>query len=1494
MKKLLFLFAVLLGTVGAWAQTFTLQKSTNVDNPEYQYFIKNLNGVWMDANTGYIKDDTPKGKFAFFAYDTDGATENDVLIYSIDEQKWVSYGKAAGYTDQTDFAQLVDKQSEPNPWRVSMMTNGNTPIYQFAPHNNSGIANRYMNWKGGFNATHNSVGLYGTNASGDAGSAWVLWPATAQECYLYDVEHGTYLNLTDLGKDANQTTKDRLATVTTSPKSVYVQVDGDGKWQISTEANDGQYLNRSGQDVLSWDSWVSEYDSERSKWDVEDVSINNEKAIVLKNGDSGYLGNDGHSDGKELYINVNKDSQGVKFLILDSETEFANVIFKLNYKGVREWTEEYNMPIGRAFRSLVLPDYIYTNAEIPNGIVEESHNGKIYEINLYDILPFQTSKSYEDAVWYTMKIRGDKYVAKSSQTPYPNEQVVPAKDDANAMWAFMGNPYDGIKVLNKAAGASQTLGVDNGSNVIMMDGDNSWVIEQGNGGFILLQEQGTSKYVHDFDSKLKIWNDGRAKNDPGSAFAVSAVEAWGYPSNVTVGTKITDLSNIQDGQMVVFKVAGKNRYLTLTRELEAMIKPNAEGLSVFRLHRNGEEENKFTIESERDGYYFPNLNNTGWPNYYMTNEGTPNVFEFLTQPTSGSELTGGQFVIKSTTPWSGTTYGYFDSNDTDFTGWQGNGANAIYEIYNVTVSGEVTYEPRLAILTDLTTGIPHHYNYYAWPEEEPTLLEGRTSSGLTGLNVNNKRWSGNNFLADISYPFPVSTTGNDVPVYISSYRGSLEPGSLKYYVESESTQVKATKVAATETTLSQFMWAIYPSYQKDKVTFKIKHIAEDKYIMTTATGNTSAAEMVTLAGINDTPAEFMLVEGNRFRLPTDTELYLSLGSSGTETQNVGAWGWNGSNGGVHLGVSNDIYGNTTQDAELTDNAGNSHRIAISIINGKPSVAGLPSFSLRNLTLQDRIYTGTIDLKLPVSKTDASADRLLLMNPFSTSNSLKYYVDGENVRVSNNPTSEMAEYYQWAIYPYVVDNAFTFVLKNHGSRKYIKTNKTTSSENTTDLGAVTVDANIGDATHFTLEADNRFKIPGYDLRMSVTSSGESPQYVTVHTGHSGCNTYFKVVSDVVNNWKTDNSSKVGYVGFYPRNLSDEIAAIESYSDLLLFQESYVNDVIALKEGYYLIKGTGTGNNASWYATYGENRTHVMALAETPTVKHIWKLVGIPGEDGYKLMACNTGKYVQLAAAPSPSQINSDFDNGSKFGFTENAGAKFTIKDDNGHFLRTESDGTINYWDDNSGSEKNETWYLISATDMEIPVAISNAGAATLYSSVPLSIPEDVTAKYLKVAGNENSQGTLHYTTLKNTIPANTPVVLIGGEKQHTFKVAEDVAAVEGNILFGYSFDTAVEGSGHEATGQDGTIYALANKTNGLGFYHFNDNTYKAGKAYLDVSGLATSGVRFFNIFDEDNETGVEVIEIVNDNQKSEIYDLSGRRVQTAKKGLYIVNGKKVIR
>ena len=90
----------------------------------------------------------------------------------------------------------------------------------------------------------------------------------------------------------------------------------------------------------------------------------------------------------------------------------------------------------------------------------------------------------------------------------------------------------------------------------------------------------------------------------------------------------------------------------------------------------------------------------------------------------------------------------------------------------------------------------------------------------------------------------------------------------------------------------------------------------------------------------------------------------------------------------------------------------------------------------------------------------------------------------------------------------------------------------------------------------------------------------------------------------------------------------------------------------------------------------------------------------------------------------------------------------------------------------------------------------------------------------------------------------------------------------------------------------TTYVLNNKSAGVGFYKLkSENTIGYGKAYLTYSG---GNAREFFLFDE--ATGIEAIDNgqwIMDNEAGVVYDLQGRRVAQPAKGLYIVNGKKVI-
>jgi hypothetical protein len=93
--------------------------------------------------------------------------------------------------------------------------------------------------------------------------------------------------------------------------------------------------------------------------------------------------------------------------------------------------------------------------------------------------------------------------------------------------------------------------------------------------------------------------------------------------------------------------------------------------------------------------------------------------------------------------------------------------------------------------------------------------------------------------------------------------------------------------------------------------------------------------------------------------------------------------------------------------------------------------------------------------------------------------------------------------------------------------------------------------------------------------------------------------------------------------------------------------------------------------------------------------------------------------------------------------------------------------------------------------------------------------------------------------------------------------------------------------------DGTTnYVLTVMNEVAGFYRKNAafNVYN-NKAYLNVpASMKAIRIRF-----ENNDGTTDIIEVPTEvlNGNGGIYDLSGRRVEKATKGVYIVNGKKVI-
>lgn len=90
------------------------------------------------------------------------------------------------------------------------------------------------------------------------------------------------------------------------------------------------------------------------------------------------------------------------------------------------------------------------------------------------------------------------------------------------------------------------------------------------------------------------------------------------------------------------------------------------------------------------------------------------------------------------------------------------------------------------------------------------------------------------------------------------------------------------------------------------------------------------------------------------------------------------------------------------------------------------------------------------------------------------------------------------------------------------------------------------------------------------------------------------------------------------------------------------------------------------------------------------------------------------------------------------------------------------------------------------------------------------------------------------------------------------------------------------------------YTLSRGSSGegtLGFYKYSGSTLNYGKAYLITPNAAPN----FIGFNEGGATAIEVPAATNNVEKGEIYDLTGRRIesQPAKKGIYVKNGQKFI-
>ena len=169
-------------------------------------------------------------------------------------------------------------------------------------------------------------------------------------------------------------------------------------------------------------------------------------------------------------------------------------------------------------------------------------------------------------------------------------------------------------------------------------------------------------------------------------------------------------------------------------------------------------------------------------------------------------------------------------------------------------------------------------------------------------------------------------------------------------------------------------------------------------------------------------------------------------------------------------------------------------------------------------------------------------------------------------------------------------------------------------------------------------------------------------------------------------------------------------------------------------------------------------------------------------------------------------------------------------------------------------------------------------ATFSAPFATIIPAGVKAYYVSAKGTEATMTAIE----AQAIPANQGVILTSetGDAATMVPAAGETAATITDNQLGHS-------AGADKTLTAGEGYILGNGTEGTAFYPCQAGSLPSNKAYLLGNGQSAIVMNFGNAV-----TGINTI-AAPASAKAPIFDLSGRRVVKATKGLYIQNGKKVI-
>lgn len=431
-----------------------------------------------------------------------------------------------------------------------------------------------------------------------------------------------------------------------------------------------------------------------------------------------------------------------------------------------------------------------------------------------------------------------------------------------------------------------------------------------------------------------------------------------------------------------------------------------------------------------------------------------------------------------------------------------------------------------------------------------------------------------------------------------------------------------------------------------------------------------------------------------------------------------------------------------------------------------------------------------------------------------------------------------------------------------------------------------------------------EITGYEVSKNVVGTTATITY-TVTDYQALIEAYF----DIDKQQNFINAGKPGYM----QNSGDDFASLSDlilsfmnpsheatesdYNNLVTYYEACAANVVYPTTGkYYLVKNNYNGKYMR--VTAGATRGAVLAdLTAAQAAKdasaHIYfkeidsKLYMMSQNQYFNWVYSNSNDYLGYVVASKDKYVH--FANPAvgvisfsiAYGNGEGGYAGYL---GTGYYALKATDSEIVAGSTSDENSNLAQWTFEEVSTMSVDLHSDGAGSPTYYAT--LCLPFDVTISGADAYTLSESGNWLVPTAVDdNEVPAGTPVLLkgtSGNTATATFNTgsAFNSGSPLESDLTGTYFAKEIDGANDYVLGIDeGGV---------VGFYHWNSNNLGANRAYVIGNGSSVKGF----VLSWDDETGLRNLN-VNDNLNKVVYDLSGRRIQKPTKGLYIVNGKKVM-